>query len=232
MREAVERQGAEASIAFVPALEARECLLEAIDAGVRLVVYLGKNMPVHDMMLVKRRLREKGVHMIGPNGPGIICPGEAKIGFMPDHCYRRGPVGLISRGGSLSYEVANTLSRAGIGQSTAIGIGGDPVKGMDFAEAIELFAGDAETRAIVLIGSAGGTAEEHAARAVRKKIGKPVIAYVAGHHGVRGRGQTADVTGNGKGAFAAKIAALRDAGARIADLPCQIPALVRRALPE
>lgn len=230
--EAVEKEAAEVSIIFIPAALARDSIFEAIDAGIRLVIYLGENMPVHDMMVIKRRLKEKSCRMIGPNTPGIISPGEAKIGFMPYFCYQKGPVGVVSRSGSLSYEVSYGLTRAGIGQSTSVGIGGDPVKGMDFSETLELFEEDPETQAIVLIGEIGGTDEEQAAEFIKKHVRKPVISFIAGKYAPRNKkmGHAGAIISGGKGTFDSKIDALRDAGVLLAELPDRIPDLVRDAL--
>jgi succinyl-CoA synthetase alpha subunit len=230
--EAVEKQTAEVSIIFIPAALARDSIMEAIDAGIRLVIYLGENMPVHDMMAIKRKLRGKSCRMIGPNTPGIISPGEAKIGFMPYFCYQKGPVGVISRSGSLSYEVAYSLTRAGIGQSTSIGIGGDPVKGMDFVEALGLFEEDCDTQAVVLIGEIGGTDEERAAEFIKEHVSKPVISFIAGKFAPRNKkmGHAGAIISGGKGTFESKIDALREAGVLIAELPHQIPARVKNAI--
>jgi succinyl-CoA synthetase alpha subunit len=230
--EAVEKEAAETSIIFIPAALARDSIMEAIDAGIKLVIYLGENMPVHDMMTIKRRLREKSCRMIGPNTPGIISPGEAKIGFMPYFCYQKGPVGVISRSGSLSYEVAYGLTRAGIGQSTSIGIGGDPVKGMDFVEALGLFEEDCDTQAVVMMGEIGGTDEEQASEFIKKHVKKPVISFIAGKYAPSNKkmGHAGAIVSGGKGTFESKIDALKDAGVLLAELPHQIPVLVKQAL--
>ena len=230
--DAVEKEAAEVSIIFIPATLARDSILEAVDAGIRLVIYLGENMPVHDMMVIKRKLREKSCRMIGPNTPGIISPGEAKIGFMPYFCYQKGPVGVVSRSGSLSYEVSYGLTRAGVGQSTAIGIGGDPVKGMDFVDALGLFEQDCDTQAVVLIGEIGGTDEERAAEYIEGHIKKPVIAFIAGKYAPKNKkmGHAGAIISGGKGTFDSKIDALNGAGVRIAELPEQIPELVKEAI--
>ncbi|MDZ4164265.1 MAG: succinate--CoA ligase subunit alpha [Smithellaceae bacterium] len=232
VREAVDREGAEVSIIFIPAPLARDSIFEAIDAGIKLVIYLGENMPVHDMMVIKRKLKEKSCRMIGPNTPGIISPGEAKIGFMPYFCYQKGPVGVVSRSGSLSYEVSFGLTRAGIGQSTSIGIGGDPVKGMDFVEALELFEKDPDTEAVVLIGEIGGTDEEMAAEYIKKQVSKPVVSFIAGKYAPLNKkmGHAGAIISGGRGTFTSKIDALREAGVLIANLPQEIPGLVKDVL--
>jgi succinyl-CoA synthetase alpha subunit len=232
VQEAVEKEAAEVTIIFIPASLARDSILEAIDAGIKLVIYLGENMPVHDMMIIKRKLKEKSCRMIGPNTPGIISPGEAKIGFMPYFCYQKGPVGVVSRSGSLSYEVSYGLTRAGIGQTTSVGIGGDPVKGMDFIEALGLFEEDCETQAIALIGEIGGTDEERAAEFIKEHVRKPVISFIAGKYSPKNKkmGHAGAIISGGKGTFESKINALREAGVLIAELPHQIPGLVKNAL--
>jgi succinyl-CoA synthetase alpha subunit len=230
--EAVEKEAAEVSIIFIPAALARDSILEAIDAGIKLVIYLGENMPVHDMMVIKRKLQEKSCRMIGPNTPGIISPGEAKIGFMPYFCYQKGLVGVVSRSGSLSYEVSYGLTKAGVGQSTSIGIGGDPVKGMDFVDALGLFEQDCDTQAIVMIGEIGGTDEERAAEFIKENVRKPVISFIAGKYAPKNKkmGHAGAIISGGKGSFDSKIDALKGAGVRIAELPHQIPGLVKDAI--
>jgi succinyl-CoA synthetase alpha subunit len=205
---------------------------EAIDAGIKLVIYLGENMPVHDMMVIKRKLREKSCRMIGPNTPGIISPGEAKIGFMPYFCYQKGSVGVVSRSGSLSYEVSYGLTRAGVGQSTSIGIGGDPVKGIDFVDALGLFEQDCDTQAVVMIGEIGGTDEERAAEYIKGHVKKPVISFIAGKYAPKNKkmGHAGAIISGGKGTFESKIDALKDAGVLLAELPYQIPGLVKDAI--
>jgi succinyl-CoA synthetase alpha subunit len=232
VHEAVEKEAAEVSIIFIPAPVAKDSILEAVDAGIKLVIYLGENMAVHDMMIIKRKLKEKSCRMIGPNTPGIISPGEAKIGFMPYFCYQKGPVGLISRSGSLSYEISYGLTKAGIGQSTSIGIGGDPVKGMDFVEALELFEEDCDTQAVVLIGEIGGTDEEKAAEFIKAHVRKPVISFIAGRFAPSNKkmGHAGAIISGGKGTFESKIGALKEGGVLIAELPFQIPGLVKDAL--
>jgi succinyl-CoA synthetase alpha subunit len=170
--------------------------------------------------------------MIGPNTPGIISPGEAKIGFMPYFCYQKGPVGVVSRSGSLSYEVSYGLTQAGVGQSTAIGVGGDPVKGMDFVDALDLFEQDCDTLAVLLIGEIGGTDEERAAEYVKGHVKKPVISFIAGKYAPRNKkmGHAGAIISGGKGTFDSKIDALNGAGVRIAELPDQIPGLVKEAI--
>jgi len=230
--EAVQETSAEASIIFVPAAFAKDSIIEAIDAGLRVIVYPGENIPVHDMMLIKRRLRESNSYFIGPNTPGIITPEESKIGFMPYFCYKRGNVGVTSRSGSLSYEIAYSLTRRGIGQSTAVGIGGDSVKGTEFADVIGLFQEDPETKVIVLVGEIGGTDEERAAEIIIQGVSKPVVAFITGRSAPPDKkmGHASAIISEGRGTFESKINALKDAGVTIANTPSEVPKLVEDAL--
>lgn len=230
--EAVQETSAEASIIFVPAPFAKDSILEAIDAGLRVIVYPGENIPLHDMMIIKKRLREGNSYFIGPNTPGIVTPGEAKIGFMPYFCYKKGNVGLTSRSGSLSYEIAYSLTRQGIGQSTAVGIGGDSVKGMEFLDVIGLFQEDPETKVIVLVGEIGGTDEERAAELLGQGVSKPVIAFITGRSAPPDKkmGHASAIISEGRGTFESKIKALKDAGVIIANTPSEVPKLVKEVL--
>jgi len=229
---AVEQTSAEASIIFVPASLAKNSIMEAIDAGIKLIVYPGENIPVHDMMIIKRKLKENSCYMIGPNTPGIITPEEAKIGFMPFFCYKKGNVGLTSQSGSLSYEIAYGLTRQGIGQSTVVGIGGDPVKGMEFIDVLSLFEGDPETKAIVIVGEIGGTDEERAAEFIRGHVTKPVVSFIAGKSAPTDKkmGHASAIISEGRGTFESKIKALKEADVLLAEIPSQVPELVRRVL--
>jgi succinyl-CoA synthetase alpha subunit len=230
--EAVQDTSAEASIIFVPAPFAKDSILEAIDAGLRVIVYPGENIPVHDMMLIKRRLQKSNSYFIGPNTPGIITPEESKVGFMPYFCYKRGNVGLTSRSGSLSYEIAYSLTRRGIGQSTAVGIGGDSVKGMEFVDVIGLFQEDPETKVIVLVGEIGGTDEERAAELIAEKVTKPTVAFITGKSAPLDKkmGHASAIVGEGRGTFESKIRALEEAGVMVATTPSEVPKLVEEVL--
>lgn len=230
--EALAEAEADVSALFVPGAAARDSIFEAVACGIKLIVYPGENMPIHDMMDVTRKLKESSCRMIGPNTPGIISPGEAKIGFMPSCCYRKGNVGVVSRSGSLSYEITSGLTRAGIGQSTAVGIGGDPVKGMGFVEVLALFEEDRGTQAVVLIGEIGGGEEEAAAAFIARGMKKPVIAFIAGRYSPANKkmGHAGAIISDGLGTYEAKIEALKGAGVRIAQRPFEIPALVKEAL--
>lgn len=229
---AVEQTSAEASINFVPASLAKNSIMEAIDAGIKLIVYPGENIPVHDMMIIKRKLKESSSYMIGPNTPGIITPEEAKIGFMPFFCYKKGNVGLTSQSGSLSYEIAYGLTRKGIGQSTVVGIGGDPVKGMEFVDVLSLFQEDPETKAIVIVGEIGGTDEERAAEFIRSHVTKPVVSFIAGKSAPPNKkmGHASAIISEGKGTYESKINALKKAGVFLAEVPSEVPTLVGKIL--
>jgi succinyl-CoA synthetase alpha subunit len=225
--EARRATGAEASIIFVPKLAAVDGMVEAIRAGLRLVVCTTDGIPVHDMLLVSAMAREAGCTLIGPNCPGVISPGRSKLGFMPSHVYSQGPVGVSSKSGSLSYEVAYELTRATLGQSTVVGIGGDPVKGCSFVDLLPLFADDPETRAVVLLGEIGGTDEERAAGWLeRNQIRKPVIAYLVGRTAppfVK-MGHPGTLFVRDDRSYAEKVERLRAAGATIASSPWDIAA--------
>ncbi len=232
VREAVERQGADVSLIFVPPAAAADAILEAAAAAIRLVVCITEGIPVADMVQVKVALGDRGTRLIGPNCPGIISPGQCKIGIMPGYIHRPGPVGVVSRSGTLTYEAVAQLSQRGIGQSTCIGIGGDPIIGTSFLEALRLFADDPETRAIVLIGEIGGGAEEEAARFAGTDLRKPVVAFVAGQTAPPGRrmGHAGAIIAGGHGTAAEKMAALRDAGVQVLKSPAEIGEAVRKVL--
>ncbi len=217
--EAVRETGANVSCIFVPAPFAADAILEAADAGIELIIAITEGIPVIDMVKVKRALN--GVKLIGPNCPGIITPGACKIGIMPGYIHKPGPVGVISRSGTLTYEAVWQLTSRGVGQSTCIGIGGDPVKGLDFIDLLEMFETDPQTEAVVLIGEIGGNAEEEAARWVKDNFTKPVAAFIAGATAPKGRrmGHAGAIISGGSGTAADKIAALKDAGIAVAPTP-------------
>jgi succinyl-CoA synthetase alpha subunit len=231
--EARQATGAEASITFVPMSAAADSLVEAIRAGLRLVVCTTDGIPVHDMLQVGAMAREAACSLIGPNCPGLITPGRSKLGFMPSHVYSSGPIGVMAKSGSLSYEVAYELTRAGLGQSTVVGIGGDPVKGCSFVDLLPLFAEDPETQAVVLVGEIGGTEEERAANWLeRNRIGKPVIAYIVGRTAppcVK-MGHPATLFVKNNRSFAEKVERLRAAGAVMASSPWEVAACVHAAI--
>jgi succinyl-CoA synthetase alpha subunit len=224
VEEAVRKTGAEASLVFVPAPAAADAILEAAAAGVRLVVCITEGIPALDMVRVLAVLRGGETRLIGPNCPGLITPGECKVGIMPGPIHRPGPVGVISRSGTLTYEAVDQLTRLGLGQTTCIGIGGDPLVGTSFLDGLALFEEDPATEAVVLIGEIGGTAEEEAAAFVRENVRKPVIAFVAGRTAPPGRrmGHAGAIVSGGRGTAAEKIEALRSAGIHVVENPARI----------
>jgi succinyl-CoA synthetase alpha subunit len=219
--DAVQAEGAEASVIFVPPRFAAEAIVEAAVAGIRLIVCITEGIPVRDMLDVKRRIAGRDCTLIGPNCPGIITPGKAKIGIMPGHIHLPGRVGVISRSGTLTYEAVAQLTRTGLGQSTCIGIGGDPVHGMDFVDVLKLFAADSQTEGVVMIGEIGGSDEEHAAEFIREHISKPVVAFIAGATAPAGKrmGHAGAIISGGKGTAEAKFAALAAAGVSVEHNP-------------
>jgi len=235
--EAVEKTGADASMIFVPPAAAADAILEAADARLKLAVCITEGIPASDMVRVAAALEDGPTRLIGPNCPGIISPGKCKIGIMPGYIHKPGPVGVISRSGTLTYEAVAQLSKRGIGQSTCIGIGGDPIIGTTFVDALALFRDDAETRVIVLIGEIGGGAEEEAARYAARDLNKPMVAFVAGQTAPPGKrvGHGGAIIAGGHGAAAEKMAALQEYGARVLQSPAEIgeavEALLREAAP-
>ncbi|MCG2873477.1 MAG: succinate--CoA ligase subunit alpha [Acidilobus sp.] len=234
MAEAVkEHPEANTSIIFVPAKFASDAVYEAVDSGMKVIVVITEHIPVHDAMAFVNYAKRKGSVIIGPNCPGIITPGKTKVGIMPGHVFTPGPVGIMSRSGTLTYEIGYFLTKAGLGQSTVIGVGGDPVTGLTFPEVIEMFERDPQTKAVVMIGEIGGDAEERVARMVKEgRIKKPVVAFVAGRTAPEGKrmGHAGAIIMLGTGAYKDKVAALEDAGIRVARTPYEVPKLVKEAL--
>ena len=227
--EARERTGADCSVIFVPPPLAADAILEAVDAGIRLVVCITEGIPMRDMQLVRARVDRGDSRLLGPNCPGLLSPGRSKVGIMPGTIASPGSVGVVSRSGTLTYESVYALTERGIGQSTCIGIGGDPVNGTDFIDVLELFERDGQTDRVVLIGEIGGTDEQRAADYIRREMSKPVVAFIAGRMAPEGKtmGHAGALVEGAEGAAGDKIEALRSAGASIATHPEEIPDLVR-----
>ena len=231
VREAVLERGANASIVFVPAAFAKDAAFEAIDAGCKVVVMIPEHIPVQDSILIVEYARFRGAKVVGPNTYGVISPGMAKMGIMPNHIYAPGPVGLVARSGTLSYEIAAALTQAGLGQSTAIGMGGDPVVGQVFNDVLHQFEKDAETKACVLVGEIGGSAEEEAAEFI-KTMTKPVVAYLAGRAAPPGKrmGHAGAIIERGRGTLESKRKALEAAGATVVEMPWEVAPAVKKLL--
>jgi len=229
VHEAVAATGAQATMIYVPAPFAADAILEAADAGIGLIVCITEGIPVQDMIRVKAALRGADVRLVGPNCPGVIAPGACKIGIMPGEIHAEGVIGIVSRSGTLTYEAVSQTTRAGLGQSTCVGIGGDPVHGLGFVDCLALFEQDRQTKGIVLVGEIGGSDEEDAAEYIRAHVRKPVVAYVAGLTAPPGRrmGHAGAVIRGGRGTARDKVAALQDAGVTIAHSPDEIGARMK-----
>ncbi len=224
VEQAVRAEGADTSCIFVPPPFAADAIVEAVDAGCKLVICITEGIPVLDMVRVRRFLEGRSTRLIGPNCPGIITPGECKIGIMPGHIHKKGNVGVLSKSGTLTYEAVGQLSALGIGQSTCIGIGGDPVGGLDFIDVLELFNADPDTHGVILIGEIGGSAEQRAAAWIKANMKKPVAAFIAGRAAPPGKrmGHAGAIIAGGKGTAAEKIAAFEEAGVKVAPTPADM----------
>lgn len=232
VKDAVRETGANCSVIYVPAGGAADAMLEASDAGIALVVCITERVPVQDMMRVKHEFDQRGTKLIGPNCPGLISPGQAKVGIIPGNICIPGPVGLVSRSGTLTYEVVDALTRQGNGQSTCVGIGGDPVRGLNFVQVLELFQKDPETQAIILIGEIGGTDEEKAATYIKEHVTKPVVAFIAGQTAPPGKrmGHAGAIIEGGTGTAEEKIRAFQNVGVPVARYPVECAELIAKAL--
>lgn len=221
-----------ASIIFVPAPFAKDAALEAIESDLNPVVVITERIPIQDSIQIMKKAEESKTVVVGPNTPGIISPGKSKMGVMPAHVFSQGSVGLISRSGTLTYEIANNLSRAGLGQSTTVGLGGDPVVGLSFVDVLEMFRNDSETEAVVLVGEIGGNAEEKAAEYISHGYPKPVVAYIAGRTAPPGKrmGHAGAIVSGGVGTAESKIAALAEAGISVAQLQSDIAEMIKEGI--
>ncbi len=229
---AAKMTGANASVVFVPAAHTKSAVIEALDSGIRTIVIITEHVPLHDSLIMLQYAKLKGARIIGPNCPGLASPGKGKLGIMPNMIFRKGGTGVVSRSGTLTYEIVNALSESGIGQSTCVGIGGDPLVGTDFVDVLRMFEKDPETDSIVLVGEIGGTAEEDAAELIEREVSKPVVAYITGRTAPSGKkmGHAGAIISRGKGTAGSKVSALLDAGVDIAKIPDEVPILLKAVM--
>ncbi len=232
--EAVEKTGADVSVIFVPPAFAADAILEAVDAGVKVVVSITEGIPTKDMMEVKNLIKDKDINLVGPNCPGVITPGEAKVGIMPGFIHRKGTIGIVSRSGTLTYEAVDQVTKAGLGQSTCIGIGGDPIIGTTTLDAIKMLMADPETEGIIMIGEIGGSMEADAARWIRDNGTKPVVGFIAGQTAPPGRrmGHAGAIIGGADDTAAAKMKIMRECGIHVVESPADIGETMAKALKE
>jgi succinyl-CoA synthetase alpha subunit len=232
MAEAVAKTRANVSVIYVPPQSAVDAIYEAAEAGISLIVCITEGLPANDMLVVYHYLKSKGVRLIGPNCPGIISPGLTKVGIMPGQIHKKGDIGVVSRSGTLTYEIVYHLTQAGLGQSTCIGIGGDPVIGTNFIDCLEAYENDSGTKAVVMIGEIGGSDEEMAAEFIKKKMKKPVVGFIAGRTAPPGKrmGHAGAIISGSSGLASEKIAALNSVGVPVADIPSQVPILINELL--
>ena len=230
--EAKEQTGCNTAIIYVPAKFAKAAILEDIEANMELIICISEGLPVIDMVEVRKAMEGKDIRLIGPNCPGVITPGQAKVGIMPGHIHMPGPIGVVSRSGTLTYEVVYNLTNSGIGQSSCVGIGGDPIIGTRFIDVLEMFQNDPETKGIVMVGEIGGEDEQIAAKYIKENVTKPVVSFIAGRTAPKGKrmGHAGAIISSGDGTAEAKRAILEDAGATVVDFPDEIPAIFKEKL--
>lgn len=232
VKEAKQATGANAAVIYVPAKFAKAAMLEDIDAGIELIICISEGLPVLDMVDVKKSMKGKNIRLIGPNCPGLISPGKSKIGIMPGHIHKPGPIGVVSRSGTLTYEVVYNLTQSGIGQTTCVGLGGDPIIGTRFIDVLEMFNNDPETLGIVMVGEIGGQDEQLAADYIKAKIRKPIVGFIAGRTAPPGKrmGHAGAIISSGDSTAEAKRKILQNAGVVVVDVPDEMPAIFKKAL--